>query len=211
MGFPELREKLPNMADTAKHVQDSLKNSYSYADYQKLVDDLLNKGKSTTQGAGDAFVKFSKLGLQRMQRWDKKFEVPADLAEKVKNYDKKRTWIVLTEGWCGDAAHIVPVIHKIAELNDNIEMRLVLREENLDLMNDFLTNGGKSIPKMVIYDPEHEKVTGDWGPRPAPAQKIFYDYKDRSHDEFEQAAQKWYNKDKGKTTAKEIVDLLPEV
>src|SRR5690625_1715213 len=138
-----------------QHIEEGLKNSYSYTEYEKRIESLLAEGKSTTKDAGEALVHFSKLGLQRMKRWDKKFELATDQKEKLRNFDKKQTWIVLAEGWCGDAAHSVPVINKIAaELNKNIKLRIVLREENLDLMNDFLTNGGKSIPKMIVYDPE---------------------------------------------------------
>src|SRR5699024_429056 len=159
--------------------------------------------------AGEALVHFSKLGLQRMKRWDKKFELTADQKEKLRNFNKKQTWIVLAEGWCGDAAHSVPVINKIAELNKNIKLRIVLREENLDLMNDFLTNGGKSIPKMIVYDHENKRVENTWGPRPEGAKAIFNNYR---HEDFmevlEPKLQAWYNKDKGKTTAKEILALL---
>src|SRR5699024_9571303 len=108
------------MSETIKHIRDGLKNSYSYTEYEQLIEDLLAEGKSTTKEAREAaedFVRFSKLGLQRMKRWDKKFELAPEQKEVVQNYNKKRTWIVLAEGWCGDAAHIVPIIHKITKLN----------------------------------------------------------------------------------------------
>ena len=74
-----------------------------------------------------------------------------DVDELQKAYDKKLIWLVISEGWCGDAAHSLPVMNKMAELNPNIEMRVVLRDQHETLMNQFLTNGGKSIPKLIIY------------------------------------------------------------
>lgn len=201
------------MSNTVKHIEESLQNAYSYEEYQKLIEDLLAEGKSTTKDAGkaaEAFVEYSRLGLQRMRRWDKRLSLESSQEEEIKSYDQKRTWIVLSEGWCGDAAHIVPIINKITELNSNIELRIVLREEHLDLMNDFLTNGGKSIPKLVVYDPQGQEIEGDWGPRPEPAQQIFLDARENNVDfeEYEKKLQTWYNKDKGQTTINELLKLL---
>src|SRR5699024_3641895 len=161
----------------------------------KLVADLLAKGESTTEGAGEDFVHYSKLGLQRMQRWDKRFQHSAEQTEKIKSFSKKQTWVVLTEGWCGDAAHSLFVIHKMAEANANINLRLVLGDKNPDLMNDFLTNGGKSIPKLIVYDPETKTVEGDWGPRPQPAQEIFLNAQKNKVDfeTYEKELQVCYN------------------
>lgn len=197
------------MNNTIQHIEAGLKNSYSYAEYEQLVEDLLREGKSTTKGAQEEMVHFSKLGLQRMKRWDKKFALTSAQKEKICCFDQKRTWIVLIEGWCGDAAHSVPVIHKIAEANEHIDLRLVLREENPDLMNNFLTNGGKSIPKLIVYDPENKQVEDTWGPRPTGAKEIFDQYRNDDFMEvLEPKLQGWYNKDKGETTAAEIIDLL---
>lgn len=197
------------MSNTIKHIEEALKNAYSYKAYQGLVEKLLEEGKSTTEGAGEDFVHYSKLGLQRMQRWDKRLELTEDQKNKIHQVAQKQIWIVLSEGWCGDAAHSLPVIHKLAEANENIDLKVVLREKNPDLMNDFLTNGGKSIPKMILYDPETKTVLGDWGPRPKPAQGIFLKARENHIDfeVYEQDLQKWYNRDKGQTAIKEILDL----
>lgn len=199
------------MSNTVKNIENSLKHSYSYQEFQDLVKKLLGEGKSTTEGASKDFVHYSELGLQRMQRWDKRLNLTDDQLKTIKeSVNKKQIWIVLSEGWCGDAAHSVPVINKLAEANDNIELRIILREKNLDLMNDFLTNGGKSIPKLIIFDPASKKVLSDWGPRPKAAQDIFLNVRKNNIDfeVYEQDLQKWYNKDKGQTAIKEILNLL---
>lgn len=198
------------MNKVIKNLEKAIKKSYSYEAYENLIEELLKEGKSTTEGAGEDFVHYSKLGLQRMKRWDKRFELSETQKTEIKNIGQKQTWVVLSEGWCGDAAHSMPIIHKIAQANDKISLQIALREQNPDLMNDFLTNGGKSIPKLIVYDPENKRVIGDWGPRPQPAQEIFLEAKKNNVDfeTYEQDLQKWYNQDKGETAAKEILALL---
>lgn len=193
-----------------KHIESALQQAYSYEEYEKLIEDLLEKNESTTKGAGVEMVYYSQLGLQRMKRWDKRLKISDKNQKFFEAYDQKRIWIVISEGWCGDAAHCVPVIHKIAELMPNVELKLVLREENPELMNDFLTNGGKSIPKLIMYNPQEQKVEADWGPRPEPAQQIFLKAKQANIDfeTYEKDLQMWYNKDKGQTLIEEIVALL---
>lgn len=197
------------MENTTTHIEASLKKAYSYEQYKSLINDLLKQGKSTTEGGSEALVEYSKLNKQRMKRWDKTFQVDPEMASTIKSYDHKRTWLVISEGWCGDAAHIVPIMHKVAELNPNITLRIVLREQNEALMNDFLTNGGKSIPKLIMYNPKDQTVENTWGPRPEGATKLYNKYK--KQDDFEalkKALQQWYNKDKGQSIAHELVDLL---
>lgn len=196
------------MKNTIKHIKEALKKAYTYKDYQDLIEKLLQEGKSTTKDAGEDFVHYSELGIQRMKRWDKKFELDADQLKRVKAVTQNQTWIVLAEGWCGDAAHIVPIMNKIAKANPHIELKVVLREENPDLMNEFLTNGSKSIPKLAIYDSENEKVLNSWGPRPEGAKLIFEKYRDEGFEVMEPKLQAWYNKDKGESTAAELVGLL---
>lgn len=190
-----------------KNIEASLKNSLSYDAYKELIAELLEKGESTTKGGSEVLVPFSELNLRRMSRWDRRFVISADLEEKIKQAPAQ-TWIVLTEGWCGDAAHCVPIMQKIAEKNENIDLQFVLRDSNEDLMNDFLTNGSKSIPKLIMYDPETKTVLNTWGPRPVGAAEIFESLRGEDYEVINVELQKWYNKDKGESVAAEIVALL---
>lgn len=115
---------------------------------------------------------------------------------------------MISESWCGDAAHSVPIMNKVAELNKNIDFRIVLREENERLMNDFLTNGGKSIPKLIVYNPETKEVENTWGPRPDEATKLHKKYKEGDFETLKENLQKWYNKDRGESTAEELMQLI---
>jgi len=180
-------------------ISKSLENTYTYQEYRDLVHNLLEEGKSTGENQSEALTNYSMLNDRRMKRLDKTIKISEDTVNTIKNVDQAQTWLVLTEGWCGDAAQNLPVINKIAELNENINLQLVLRDENEELMDLFLTNGGKSIPKLVALDKDLN-VIDTWGPRPTTATKMVQDYKAQHGSldpEFKQDLQVWYNKDKG--------------
>ncbi|WP_435261518.1 thioredoxin family protein [Tenacibaculum sp. nBUS_03] len=144
-------------------IEKSLSKAMSYDDYRGLVDKLIKEGKSTGENQSEDLLNYSVLNDKRMKRLDKTLHLSSDSIENVKKVTEKQTWLVLTEGWCGDAAHNLPMINKIAKENSNIDLQLVLRDENLELMDSFLTNGGRSIPKLIVLDDE-KNVIGTWGP-----------------------------------------------
>ena len=192
-------------------IEKALKNAYTYEAYKELVDTLLEEGKSTGPNQSDDLLNYSMLNDRRMKRWDKTITLEPHITDKVSNAVLDVTWLVITEGWCGDAAHALPVLFKMAELNRGIDLKLVLRDDHEELMQLFLTNGGKSIPKLIIYDNNKREVLHTWGPRPSEATKLVNDYKEEhgSLDPvFKQELQMWYNKNKGKNIADDISELI---
>ena len=192
-------------------VQDALKKSITYDEFVNLVDKLATNKGTTGNDQSDAFINFTMLNNRRIKRWNKTLKINDELAEKIKKINKKVTWLVIAESWCGDAAHILPVIHKVAELNDQITLRIVLRDENLELMNEFLTNGGQAIPKLIMIDDETKEILNTFGPRPSEATKMVHDYKAKHGSlspEFKEDLQRWYNKDKGKNIVQDLINLL---
>lgn len=155
------------------------------------------------------YLDYFKLNRSRQRRWLKTAEINADLTQIIKSLDKKQTWYLITEPWCGDAAHNVPFIYKMTELNPNIELKIVWRDTAPYMIEDYLTNGGKSIPKLVIRD-ENEKDLHVWGPRPAECQTLYEQLKAENADFEKQKIelQNWYNKDKGQSVQKEFVEML---
>lgn len=191
-------------------IEKSLSKAMSYDDYRGLVDKLIKEGKSTGENQSEDLLNYSVLNDKRMKRLDKTLHVSSDSIESVKKITEKQTWLVLTEGWCGDAAHNLPMINKIAKENSNIDLQLVLRDENLELMDSFLTNGGRSIPKLIVLD-DTKNVIGTWGPRPSEASAMVKTYKEKNGKldaEFKKDLQIWYNKNKGRNTENELVSLL---
>ncbi|XRE43593.1 hypothetical protein ACIVBQ_001797 [Tenacibaculum discolor] len=193
-----------------KIIQNSLEKALSYNEYRDLVSDLLSQGKSTGPNQSDDLLNYSKLNDKRMKRLDKTVKLTKETLAKIKDVKEPQTWLVLTEGWCGDAAQNLPVINKIAEENPNINLKLVLRDENLELMDEFLTNGGRSIPKLIALNQENE-VINTWGPRPTTATKMVVDYKEKHGSldaDFKTDLQVWYNKNKGENTQEDLVSML---
>lgn len=191
-------------------IKNSLQKAISYPEYRTLVKNLLDQGKSTGPNQSEDLLNYSLLNDKRMKRLDKTIKLTEETIAKVKDVKEPQTWLVLTEGWCGDAAQNLPVIHKIAEENPNINLKLVLRDENVELMDEFLTNGGRSIPKLIALDKENE-VISTWGPRPTTATKMVADYKNEHGSldaEFKKDLQVWYNKDKGNDVQKDIISFI---
>ena len=191
-------------------IKNSLNNTITYPAYRNLVKSLITEGKSTGTEQSEDHLTFSILNDKRMDRLDKTLKVSAATQNSLENLEKGFTFLVIAEGWCGDAAQILPIINKVAEASEKIDFKIVLRDENEDLMNQYLTNGSKSIPKVLILDHEN-KVLDSWGPRPAVASQMVVDYKAQKgsiDEEFKKNLQIWYNSDKGNNTQNELIGLL---
>ena len=191
-------------------LENALKNSISYQDYRNLIHQLLAEGKSTGPIQSEELTNYSLLNEARMKRLDKTIEIEDEIIAEFQKIDENQKWLVITESWCGDAAQNLPIIHKLAELNDKIELKLVLRDENLELMDLFLTNESRSIPKVIILDNELN-VLNTWGPRPSFATKMVHEYKEKNGSldaHFKQDLQVWYNKDKGKNVQEDFINLI---
>lgn len=196
---------------TQKLINESFANAMSYKEYRTLVAQLAEEGKSSGQEQTEALTNYTQLNDRRMKRWDKTLKFSEEAQEKLSKVNRKITWLVLTESWCGDASPSLPVMQKISELNPNISLRIILRDENVELMNRFLTNGGMSIPKLIAIDETNQQVVGDWGPRSNAATKLVEDYKTEHGKltaEFKQDLQVWYNKDKGQSVIEDLTSLL---
>lgn len=197
--------------DITHLIQESLTDSISYEEYNTLVQELVETEKTSGERQHEDLVYFTKLNGQRTKRLNKTTKIDSESTKTVTALVGKYTWLVLTESWCGDAAQILPLLNKMAELNANVDLRLVLRDEHSELMEEFLTNGGRSIPKLIMLN-EQGVVVGTWGPRPLEAQAFYDAWKnmpDRPpYREFQVDLQKWYLKDKGQSTFKEISKIL---
>lgn len=193
-------------------IQESIPRSFSYKEYRAKVTELAAEGKSTGPKQTEALANYTLLNDKRMKRFDKTLKIDTESAAILSAIGKKITFLVLTESWCGDAAPTLPVMNKIADLNPNISLKILLRDENLELMNHFLTQGTLSIPKLIIIDEVTGEVLGDWGPRPSTATEMVQEFKESFGtltSEFKQDLQVWYNKDKGVTTLRDILASLP--
>jgi hypothetical protein len=192
-------------------ITNSISKSCSYNEYRSLIFTYAQEGKTTGLISSPDYINYTKLNESRMHRLDKTIEVTQETKALLENLSKEYIWLVISETWCGDAAQVVPVINKMAEVASKIDLRIVLRDENEDLMNLFLTNGTKSIPKLIIIEKETGEVIGDFGPRPTQAKQLIIDYK-AAHGVVDETAkielQKWYLADKGVSIQNEICALI---
>ena len=192
-------------------VAKALFNSHSYSEYRNLVSDLLVEGKSTGNEQSEDLTHYSTLNETRMNRLDKTIKITEGNISKLKSLEGKYIWLVISEGWCGDAAQLLPIINKMAVESGKIDLRIVLRDENEELMNLFLTNKSKAIPILIVVDVATGNVLGNWGPRPKGATDLIIDYKKEFGVVDETAKnnlQLWYLHDKGLTTQEELINLM---
>ena len=192
-------------------LEQSLDSSFSYDEYRSRVSHLLQEGLATGNTQSEDLTHYTTLNEVRMNRLDKTIRVPEDIQNRIAALQKEFILLVISEGWCGDAAQIVPVINKIAAASDKLELRIVLRDENDGLMNEYLTNGTRSIPKLIIMDKETLSPLASWGPRPMGAVNLVEDFKakfGKMTPEGKAELQKWYLQDKGISTMEEITKLL---
>ena len=198
---------ITSKAITSVHIE----NAMTYQAYDQLIAGLLAENKTTGTNHSEKMIEYTKMNEQRRKRLDKTTNILPELEKLLKSVDEKWYWLILTEAWCGDAAQNIPVISKMASLNPKIELKLLLRDENPEVMEAYLTNGGKSIPKLVCLKAGNLEEIGTWGPRPKPAQQMVEAYKANptsSYADFVKEVQLWYAKDKTQTIQKEFLSLL---
>ena len=175
---------------------------YNQYKQQMAIDLALN--------ADPKIKEYISLNQHRMQRVEKTYEPGVAIIEQLKALKRKTYWLVLTEHWCGDASQILPVFNALEELSEGkIEMKLVYRDLNPELMDAYLTNGTRSIPKLVQLD-EHLSVTAVWGPRPTIAQNLVKKLKSNpaTAADYATGLHLWYAKDKQQSLETEISTLL---
>ena len=199
-----------NTLEVQELVTESLKDAIPYSKYRLLVEEHAQSFTSTGHTQTEALSEYTQLNHRRMRRWDKTLKLDGIDLSSIKAIKKPINWTVITESWCGDAAHTMPVMNKLAQMNKNINLGVVLRDDHPQLMNAFLTDGNMSIPKLIVQDSSSGKVLGSWGPRPKEAGKMVVECKKAYGTlppSFKEELQVWYNKDKGKSTARELVGL----
>lgn len=194
-------------------ITQSLEKSYTYQQYRSFVTSALENNPEILE-LQEGYLSYAELNEARMNRLDKTIVIEDQVKAKLQQLKGQYIWLVLSESWCGDAAQALPVLNKMAEVSPAIDLVVVFRDQNNELMEEFLTNGGKAIPKLIVVDKETLEVLADWGPRPAGAQQMVVDYKAEKGQFDEEGIvelQKWYAKDKGISIQTEVQELMSEI
>lgn len=189
-------------------VKKILRNGIDYESFQQMfVRQIENPDKTNTDDM--KFYDYRKLNLQRSQRIEKTYSPSSELIMLINKINTKQIWMVLTESWCGDSAQCLPFIARAASLNSNIILKILLRDSNLEIMDRYLTNGSRSIPKLVAFDENGDEIF-QWGPRPKAAQALINNLKKEGiiPPELYDKLNLWYGRDRGKEIEKELIELL---
>jgi len=186
-------------------------NGMTYEEYKKnSVEEIENIEPDKLEGIDKINYKYRKINLQRSKRLGKQFQPSEELIAVVKKIDEPQLWMVITESRCGDSAQNLPIIAKAAELNDMIDIRILLRDSNTDIIDHYLTNGtSRSIPILVTFDLYGNEIF-KWGPRPDTAKSLVTNLKRDgfSKEEFNQQLHLWYGRNRGKELESELLELL---
>ncbi len=199
---------MPHPVITQNHIDKSL----TYSQYKKLVSKLLTENKTTGKDTPPEYLHFTGLNIQRSERIEKTIDLEPELINILQSLAEPWYWLVITEGWCGDSSQILPVLAKMADASPTIELCILLRDENPEIMDAYLTDGTRSIPKLICLKQDFTEL-GNWGPRPQPAQNMLHAHinnKQETKVEFQRKLHTWYAMDKSKTLQHEFLKLIGE-
>ncbi|WP_185146663.1 thioredoxin family protein [Chryseobacterium sp.] len=177
--------------------------------YLSDTEERISKLEGSNDEEEKTYLEYYKLGMTRMHRVMKTYHPQDDLLKKLNEKEFKGKILIISEGWCGDASMIVPVINTFFEGKN--EVRIIYRDQNLDLMNRYLTNGAMSIPIVLILN-ENDEVISFWGPRPKAGMEMLKKHKadpeNYNADDFHNDLQVYYTKNKGEDIIEELLEKI---
>jgi hypothetical protein len=203
------------MSVTCTLIADQKKiKTYSYDEYMSLMESYSKLDVTSGNDQSSEKINYTKINLTRMKRWNKTIVLTPELINQIKEIKSPQCWTVITEAWCGDGAQNIPALAKIAQESEGkINLQLVFRDDNPTFMNQYLTNGGQAIPKLIARD-DSGKDLFCWGPRPEHAINIMRNWKANpmniTKSEIEVTLHAWYAQNKQHDLMREIRDLLAQ-
>ena len=160
---------------------------------------------------GETFTEFLAKPKKYKDLWDalyKRAVVPEAILARAKTLRQPLHLLVLSEEWCGDSINTLPLIARLVEAMPGVEMRILERDKNLDLMDAHLTGKSRSIPAIMLLDGDYSEH-GWWGPRPAPLQEwVIKEGLALPKDERSKVVRTWYARDHGVTSLTELLDRM---
>ena len=198
------------MSDSAPVLTtNQLADSYSYPAFRQHIAEALAQPAPDPKQA--KLLPYYQEAADRLDRIGPAVALLPELQAAVSQLAQPYIWAIITEGWCGDGSETVPIIEAVAQVSGgHLETRYFLRDANLDLMDRYLTNGGRAMPIAVVLHADSLAEAGVWGPRPTPLQALVRDLKAREVPGKEVTAQvhAWYAQDATLTTQRELLALV---
>lgn len=187
-----------------------IEKGMSYTEFiNSTIEEIAKTNISELQDKELSRFNFKVLNLQRSSRITRTYKISDELKNIINEISEPQIWMVITENWCGDSAQNLPYIAAIAGENILINLRVILRDSNPDIMDQCLTNGTRSIPKLIAFN-----NTGDelfrWGPRPKAAVNLINQWKEEGLEksEWTEKLHSWYSRNKGVEIEKEFIELI---
>lgn len=181
-------------------------NAISFEEYVQTAKQRL-ENPSTEQEK--EYKQYYELGLQRIDRTWKKYTPDEEQLQTLESKNFKGKILIISEAWCGDASATVPALVKFFDGKN--EVKIFLRDSDKSLINQYLTNGTESIPKVLILN-EDFTVKNFWGPRPKFGHELLLKFKadpeSYPRETFYNDLQLYYAKNRGKDAVAEILELL---
>jgi hypothetical protein len=193
--------------------RDVIERAMSYEEFRLLTDRLLVDNKTTGSNHSEAMLNYTRMNVHRMIRLDKGPDLRPELLELLNQIDRKMYWLVLVEAWCGDVAQNLPVIARMAGATEQVQLLHLLRDEHPEIIDAFLTNGGRAIPKLIALDAETLKILFTWGPRPLEVQDLTMKLKTEgvAYAEAAVVVHGWYAKNKTISLQNEFSAVLEQM
>ena len=189
-----------------------LSESLTYAQFMALTAQLVEEKRTTGADQSEAYQEYTRMSLQRMLRWNKTAKVSEPMQALMKSITRPQVWLVITEAWCGDGAQSIPYLAKLAELNPLITLRFLFRDEHPEVMDAYLTNGNRSIPKLVATSGDLQEELFTWGPKPQYLMELLAAFKknpgERTYPALLEEMHGWYAKNKHQDLEAELIPLL---
>jgi hypothetical protein len=184
---------------------------YSFHEFCEMMTELVEHNSCTGELSPE-HISSTKVNAFRINRIYNSIHVIPELKNEIRSLKENWDWVIISESWCGDGSQNVPIIAKIAAYSNNIRLRLILRDENPEIMSKHLTNGARAIPKLICINSLTNKEIGTWGPRPAViAEKVVAlkaEYPKMLKYDFEKNLHHWYAQDKGLSLQNEFIQLV---
>ena len=192
--------------------QTVFEKGFSYPDFVKFTEQLIAENRTTGANQSEAYLEYTRMCFQRMNRWDKTAKVSPEMQDLVDSIQEPQLWLMITEAWCGDGSQSIPYIAKLAGLNPRIDLKIIMRDEYPEIMDAYLTNGARSIPKLVAFSEDLTCELFTWGPKPQFLMDLYKEYrhdsKGKSYQEFLEEVYLWYARNKNQDLESELYPLI---
>lgn len=189
-----------------------IEKGFSYSEFVQFTQQLVEEKRTTGANQSEAYLEYTRMCLQRMNRWNKTAKVSPKMTHLMESIQESQIWLIITEAWCGDGAQSIPYLAKLAELNPKIKLRIIMRDEYPEIMDAYLTNGARSIPKLVAFSEDLKVELFTWGPKPLYLinrhKEYKHDSKGLSYSGFLEEIHLWYAKNKNQDLEAELFPLI---